>query len=499
MKKLILIILLIPLMSQGQMNNTWLIGYGNWAIRARIVFDVNNYMLTQENRNMGFEGTEATISDKNGNFLMSSNGVWIADATGDTMMNGDSLNPSWDVNAHPRGLLIGYGNIFLPFPDDSTKYILIHQAAFEDIATFSTLGGIHKSVVDITANGGLGAVIEKNDTLIYDSLSWGLAACRHANGRDWWVIAQKDSSDVLYKILITPNGVDTITTQSLGYSQFFTGNAADITFSQDGKKFIQSNYHYVAGNLHPSYIILADFDRCTGMFSNTQTIQLTQDSYLFGLAFSPSGKYAYACSSGYVFQINVDSLTIDTVAVYDGFTSPYTWCCATSFWTMYLAANGKIYITSGSSVQHIHEMNYPDSAGVACDIQQHAINLGVWSFRAVPNHPNYYLGCDTTSGCPCLIPTTGINEPGQHDFKFKIFPNPVTNNILNIRYFLPQNKPGLLEIFDVTGKVVFKYILPQWSNEQSFKIPKLANGIYNCMLTSDNKRVSKKISIINLK
>jgi hypothetical protein len=42
---------------------------------------------------------------------------------------------------------------------------------------------------------------------------------------------------------------------------------------------------------------------------------------------------------------------------------------------MYLAANGKLYITSGSSVQHLHEMNYPDSAGVACDVQQHAIEF----------------------------------------------------------------------------------------------------------------------------
>ncbi|MEZ5068737.1 MAG: hypothetical protein R2847_09710 [Bacteroidia bacterium] len=41
--------------------------------------------------------------------------------------------------------------------------------------------------------------------------------------RDWWVIAQR-TVVILYKILITPNGVDTIMTQSLGYSQFFMGN-----------------------------------------------------------------------------------------------------------------------------------------------------------------------------------------------------------------------------------------------------------------------------------
>ncbi|HMW11503.1 MAG TPA: T9SS type A sorting domain-containing protein [Bacteroidia bacterium] len=494
MKKLILV-LFIPLIVQGQINNTWLIGYGNWAVRARIIFETNNYILTQESRQMGFQGAEATISDDNGNFLMSSNGVWIADATGDTMINGGGLNPSWDVNAHPNGILTENSNMFLPFPNDSNKYILIHHALFSDISTYSYWGGVHKSVIDITANGGLGAVIEKNDTLIYDEISGGITACRHANGRDWWVIVQKDSSDVVYKILLTPNGVDTITTQHLGYAQFFNGNVSQITFSQDGKKFIQNNYHYVAGNMHPSFVILADFDRCTGMFSNTQTIQLTQDSYLWGLAFSPSGKYAYACSSLYLFQIDTDSLTVDTVATYDGFYSPYSWCCATTFWTMYLAANGKIYMTSGNGVQHIHEMNYPDSASIACDLQQHAINLGVWSFRAVPNHPNYYLGCDTTqTTCPCLI--TGINEIKENDFKFSISPNPSNGNF-KIMYLLPQNSKGTFEVFDITGKKVFNYNLPQWSTLQNFDLSFLGNGIYHCSITSNNQRVNKKLVILN--
>jgi hypothetical protein len=479
--------------SYSQINNTWLIGNDAGFLKAKIVFDSTSYnLIMPDNHIMTFKGTEATISDKDGNFLMSSNGVWIADATGSVMMNGNSLNPSWDVNSSPNGLLNDGGNIFLPFPDDSNKYVLIHEAYFDTVSTYSFGGGVHKSVIDITANGGLGAVIEKNDTLINDKLSMGLAACRHANGRDWWVIAQKDSSDIVYKILLTPNGVDTITTQHLGYAQFFYGNGSMITFSQDGKKFIQSNYHYVAGNLHPSYAILADFDRCTGMFSNTQTIQLTQDSYLWGLAFSPSGKYAYACESIYVYQIDVNTLAVDTVATYDGFCYPNPpWC--TSFWGMYLAANGKIYITSGSGVQHIHEMNYPDSAGIACDLQQHAINLGTWSLRAVPNHPNYYLGCDTSqTTCPCL--TTGINEVANHDFKFKITPNPTSGSI-KIIYLLPQNQKGLFEVFDVTGKKVFSYALPPWSTLQQFDLRFLSGGIYNCSISSNNQRVNKKLVV----
>ncbi|MBL7928626.1 MAG: hypothetical protein JNL47_03990, partial [Bacteroidia bacterium] len=207
------------------MNRVWLFGNSSNQLspKARMLIDSNSYSLNQELRKMAVRGTQATLSDHNGNFLMSSNGVWIANALNDTMMNGSGLNPGWDVNAHPNGLLWDYGNIIIPFPGDPDKYILFHQAYYTDIFTYTYLGGTHKSIIDIAQNGGLGAVIEKNDTLIVDKMSTGLAACKHANGRDWWVIAQKDSSDIVYKILLTPNGVESIATQNLGYNQFFYG------------------------------------------------------------------------------------------------------------------------------------------------------------------------------------------------------------------------------------------------------------------------------------
>lgn len=41
----------------------------------------------------------------------------------------------------------------------------------------------------MSLNGGLGAVTEKNQVLLEDSLSVGkITAVRHANGRDWWVL-----------------------------------------------------------------------------------------------------------------------------------------------------------------------------------------------------------------------------------------------------------------------------------------------------------------------
>ncbi len=477
--------------SQG-INSHWPIGYyslGNDPNqKARLIFNSSSFSYQHEYRNMNFRGTQATLSDMNGSFLMSSNGVWIANALNDTMMNGSGLNPSWDVAVHPNGLLIFNGNVFLPFPGDSNKYLLIHEAKLGQFSIDPTR--VYYSVIDITLDGGLGAVIQKNDTILEDTLSWGLAACKHANGRDWWVVAVHDGNPLIYKMLFTSDGLSNISTQQLNYTFNTWGNASQILFSQQGDKFL---YNSGVNQTQSGYVLITDFDRCTGDFSNEQVIPVSTGAYLWGLAFSPSGEYVYACTSTEIFQIDILSLTFDTVAVFDGFASPFP-PFYTTFMLMYLAANGKIYITSGNSTSHFHFINYPDSAGMSCNVQQHALSIdSVRHFRAVPNHPNYYLGPLAGSVCDTL--GLSIAEQGKHDFRFSISPNPSDGNF-RIMYLLPQNQKGFFNVNDVNGRKVYSQNLPQWSTVQYVSIPFLSDGIYQCVITSEGKRASKKMAVI---
>jgi hypothetical protein len=471
-------------------NNIWLLGNDSgWPNLGRFIFGPTSYQLVDEQRKMTFKGTQANISDNNGNLLMSSNGVWIANANGDTMMNGAGLNPGYFVNSWPYGLLIPNGNVFLPFPEDTNLMLLIHQTELDD----DNFMGVYQTILDINLDNGLGAVIQKNDSLLVDTLGWGLTAVRHANGQNWWVVLMEDGNDSAYTISYSVSGKDSIFKQALNYTPFPHGNVTQLTFSQDGTKFITTTYDNPIDR--NSSVVLADFDRCSGLFSNTVVIPVSFGGYLWGLAFSPSGQFVYTCTSNHVFQINTTTYTVDTVATYDGFISglPPS-CCATTFFNMYLAANGKIYITSGSSTMHIHEMNYPDSTGIACDIQQHSIALNnYFHLRSVPNHPNYYLGCDTTLGCPCL--TTGIEEHGSHEFRFNVAPNP-TNGSFKITYLLPQNQPGKLEVFDINCRRIYEMNLPHWSTMQNISVPNLADGMYNAVITSAAERVSKKVIIL---
>lgn len=159
---------------------------------------------------------------------------------------------------------------------------------------------------------------------------------------------------------------------------------------------------------------------------------------------------------------------------------------------MYLAANGKIYISSGNGVIDMHYINYPDSGGMSCDVQQHALHLPCYYVIGNVNHPNYYLGAVSGSVCDSLV---NIKENEEHDFKFSIAPN-LTNGSIKITDMLPQNKTGVFDIFDINGKKFFTYKLPPWSTLQNFNLSFLKDGIYQCTISSGNSRANKKLVVM---
>ena len=421
--------------SQG-MNANFLLGYSSGldtnviSKRSVLSFDSNSINVDSATFKMPFRAAQGNLSDESGNLLMVSNGCWIADATGDTMLNGGGLIPNSYSNSSwcdiASGIPFPHSSIFVPNPSDSTKVYLLHQSGTSS-SNFKS-SGLYYSVIDKTLNGGLGGVVsgQKNQVALQAGLNPGIAVCKHANGIDWWVLVFKDSSDIVYTMQLSATGFSTPIQQALGVSPpvYLLGQ---MSFSPDGKRFAYSYFDGTFGATN-NYIRLFDFDRCTGLFSNKTEVVYIENYGGLGLSFSPDSKKLYAGTFIKIVQLNLDTTNIaaslDTVAVYDGYGYPHP-LLKTDFWLMYLAANGKIYLSSGTSVIDMHFINYPDSNGVACDVQQHAIRLPCYAARGNVYHPNYYLGCDTTLGCPCLI-STGLSENGKHDFSIKLSPNPVT-------------------------------------------------------------------------
>jgi len=481
--------------SQG-LNSHFLLGYDVALFDTNVVstkailkFDTINYTLTPANFKMPFLSSQGNLSDENGNLLMVSNGCWIADATGDTMLNGGGLLPNGFSASGWCDAITGIpypsSAAFIPHPSDTNLVYLMHQSGTSSSVYKSN--GLYYTLIDKSLNNGLGGVVagQKNQLVFSTSLNPYLAICRHANGRDWWILNLRDSTNMIYTTLLAPSGFSPPVGQSLGFSPpplYFDGQ---INFSPDGKKFAYS-YCLYTGTTYTYYIRITDFNRCTGQLSNSLQMIFTDPDVGLGMCFSPDSKKLYVSSINKVYQYKLDTTNIaasmDTVAINDGYYSPFP-PLQSDFFLMTLAPNGKIYISSGNGVIDMHFINYPDSDGVACDVQQHAIRLPCYYARGHVYHPNYYLGCDTTLGCPCLV-NTGLHENGQHDFKAKLSPNPGSYGF-EILYLLPQNKSGTLSVYDLQGRLILQQILPPWSTMQSIQAAGWAPGIYQIRIESD--------------
>jgi hypothetical protein len=419
------IIILLFLLSRnfivsGQgIDNLWLMGYQCCTTLfhpMNLNFSSGSLVIDTVRRTMNMNCTNGQICDKNGNLLFYTNGIYIANALDDTMQNGDNLNPSWFTSIKSfDGLTIPQANLIIPFPDDSTKYYLFHETSDDANVTWSAFY-LYYSVIDMTLDSGLGSVVQKNTVLLNDTLVEGrLTACRHANGRDWWLVAPEYMTGEIFKFLITPQGILGPYKQNL---QTFRDNYfGQAVFSEQGDRFA---YYEPYGDLD-----IFDFDRCTGDFSNLLHIDINDSAGAGGVAFSPSGRFLYVSSTRYVYQFDMWATDIAgskiTVAVWDTFFAPWQ-PFATVFYLAALAPDNKIYINCSNGTTAMHVINYPDSLGLACDFCQHCIQLPAFNAFTIPNHPNYFLGAEAGSICDSLH--IGIDDRIQNTTEFNIFPNP---------------------------------------------------------------------------
>jgi type IX secretion system substrate protein len=483
------ILLALSAVSQG-VTNLFLSGYDNWYQQApfggnKIDFYTGFPVVTQEYRAIDFDYLGNNITDSLGNLLFTTNGVIILNNVNDTMVNGTGLNPSAYTNSFNEGLRLWQGNIIIPHPDSSDIYYLFHM-------TVDGGGGIpytryfYYSKIDMSLNGGEGEVVLKNIKLInqgqfIDTLSIvGITACKHGNGRDWWIVTKNIHSSKFHFFLLTPVGPNYHHTQSIGYREGYN----QYSFSSDGTR-------YGGFGTNDGFEIF-DFDRCSGMLSNYRQFSINDSMLATGASFSPNSRYLYGSSSEFLYQIDTDSnqpdTTLKTVATWDGNFSPNPpW--STTFWFQQLASDGKIYITPGTSTTAMHSIDKPNLTDTLCDVQQHSISLP--RFHAtVPNFPNYNLGPLVGSPCDTLV---GIHEIFNKPINLTISPNPSYGQF-EVNYELPQNEQGQLEIINILGEVVYKHQLVQWSSVHRLNLY-VSSGMYQVIVTTSKTRESKKIII----
>lgn len=491
--RLFFIIFLSYCSVNGQgVNNLWLLGndtsYAPYWGTYDLNFNNTSFAIDTLNHKIAQQTTNANIADTSGNLLFFTNGIVVGNALGDTMQNGSGLNPSNYTSQNPEGLYLNQAALILPLPSSNSIYYLFHSTV--DYQVQSTGLYLYLSIIDMNMNGGLGSVITKNQILINDTLNVGkITACKHANGRDWWIVCHRAFSDIYYTFLLTPTGLSGPFTQHAGtYRQY---DAGQVCFSPDGKKFA---YFSVVTEMD-----ILDFDRCTGMFSNLTHIAINDTAFGRGVAFSPNSQYLYAPSTRYIYQFDVTAANIaatqTTIAVWDTtMYSPPQGGPALSLQALFniaqLAPDGKIYVSTGNSTFVLHVIDQPDSAGAACNFIPMGVQLPFYYFNSLPNHPNYFLGCDTTCG-PCLTNLTP--SPLTLEGGIRAAPNPSDGNFT--LQFPVHSVSGELYVYDMMGNVVFRDYVAPWSQYKRVDLTKMSDGIYFCKLRWKGSNSSVKVVI----
>ena len=498
----ILLFLLVFKMTHGQesrRDNIWMLGIYNDSTIPKSAINFNSGTADTFSfiRSMSIFITNASICDTNGQLLFYTNGNYVSNRLHQMMPGTAGFNPGdHTTSRYPYGNGIVQGAMIIPWPERPDKYILLHMSS-DDFWIGGHFYGrplsMRYSMIDMVLDSGYGDFTNlKNQILVDDTIVNGrIAACKHANGRDWWILSHEAWSNQFYKFLLTPDTILMYGSQNIGPVIIPEDDVlGSAVFTNSGDRLAY---------LTDSIVTIYDFNRCTGELDNPimayfpDTLSLS----MLNCAFSESGRYLYACNNFHIFQFDMQAIDIPgsktIVATYDGFTTPQFF--RSIFYLMKLAPDHKIYVSTYEGSSYFHVINSPDSAGLACNVTQHSFVLPSYNAFSMPNTPNYTLGALDGSVCDSL--RNGILHLETAGNFISIYPNPATDKIsiqLNGNINFSQ---ATLFIYNSLGEIVHHEFIKNENELYAIKIHKLPTGIYNCrVIINSGINFVGKLSVI---
>jgi len=486
MRNLIINILLVSLIfsSQGfgqKHDYIWMLGYNSNATSEYpgvegIKVNFNNLPPTFEYEitSMNILSSNATVSDSLGNLLFYTNGCFIAGADHVILENGDNINPGEVHNIQCEyGYTAGTQScLILPNFGNPDQYYLLHKhISYINEPQFDVISDIlYYTLVDMSLNEGKGSVIEKNVPINKESLTFGqLTAVKHANGKDWWVISAKKNENSYKIFLIEGAGIIEYSDQSIG---IIASEGGQAVFSPDGNHYFR--YNSIDG------VLMFDFDRQNGLLSNFIHLPVESEGLGNGVAVSPNSRFLYVSAKDTLFQFDLEAEDVFSsgkiVGVYDGYLSPFP----THFHNGQLAPDCKIYINSFATVDVLHVIHNPDEPGMACDFQQHSIQLPFNEGRSLPHFPNYRLGplVEGEEPPPPCEPVVAAEEAGLFSGpKAYIFPNPAPG-YFKVVFEEALRRPGRVVLYNALGQAVLEVALEAGGREFRVELSGVAPGLY---------------------
>ncbi len=475
--------------SQSKQDYVWVFGqaFNSSGGVFGSELDFNEPPMEVKNRflEFGLGKANASICDKEGNFLFYMNGCAVVNKNFEMMINGDSLGYDmwWDVLNQECTLGIGsfQDHLILKDPGEDNIYYILHKPAlfngFE--ATFDSIQ-IWFSKVDMSLEDGKGEVIVKNEVLDKSRifLTSYLTAINHTNGEDWWVIQAPSRDSIFHTYKIDDTGIRLeLIQESLHYFTSGRSSASGTAkFSPDGTKYAFYNYY---DQLH-----LYDFDRNTGLLSNHQQIFAIPDPDHFEIVFSslewsPNSRFIYAASRDWLYQLDLweDDIQNDGIRLidtYNGTLDPFI----TSFFLMAQAPDCKIYMSPTNGSYSFHVINKPNELGTACDFVQNGLKLQYPSNGGgLPNFPRFRV--DEEDKCDPTL-TSVFGDAVYYRRDLTVYPSPSDG-----RYTIevPDGfRSGTLSVLNLDGQVVESKVITNGTISVALDITRYPSGYYHVEL-----------------
>jgi len=423
----------------------------------------------------------ASISDSAGNLLLVFNGKYLFDSTGAII---DSFYLG-NFSEMPQGFK---NTIFLDVPGYSNRYCLFNSYS-KPILDDAFFGGIDTSFYYSefqTTESEIQTIVRKQSIELDSSAAGTIAACRHANGRDWWIIKSTVYQDKFYQALLDPSGFEFNAIYSPIPHAHQPGGGWNL-FSSDGSKFV----NVIIGSVRKAYVY--DFDRCTGVLTNPVEHDLTNyfnEDAVNACCLSPDGTKLYFRRS------NLDAFLTIELCQYDFETTVFSVIaegnaapCLTpnNLWVVspYTDISVNPWIPQ---ISVIYQANEPSNN---CQFTQGVFNMLENGFIEVsPNYANFRLGALAGSGCDTLSTGTSSNL-NYPSLKFKVYPNP-TETSLTIETETPAF--STITISDMLGRVVWQGTITEHTTVLTKEIEELKLGIYwvEIQEKKTEKRAGKK-------
>lgn len=457
-------------------------------------------------------GTCVSVCDSSGNLLCYAGAphvdLWLNPGT---YYFGYVVNKNHEImeGGDTLAALLAYQEmIMVPDPGHNNRFYLFHAGI-----TTTPIPGFYYSVIDLSYNNGLGKVVQKNIQLHTFPVSDGLAAVKHGNGRDWWILFKpmggnggSIATDEIYEYLLTEQGLSGPIIKHVGNGTH--SNNVRLEFSKQGDRLVLTDPDL---NFQ-----LFDFDRCTGNIGNTVDVHLyngtTPPYNWWSTAFSPDGTKIYLTiisdgpgdSISYLVQYDLNASNI-----FNSADTLHTFNKPSVAGFLQRGPDDKIYLSSYMDINdceffylycdtsyypenmNISVINQPNNLGAACDFQPFSFYLGGHrAYLGLPNNPDYELGPDTTSLCDTITNRIRV-LPGQTaSSELHVFYHSSWEKVF-LNAFPIQGKKYDLKLLDISGRLVYTEQgttdLPYFSKTLDTHL--LKKGIYVVVVETERERM----------